>query len=247
MNVEPCSQLLFSILIADAVPETVKLELEAINYAYRLVYAVSKHEVDSLLTQSKFDLILLNPDLVNKTVIISVNTPNTTNFNVPVIALAESLTIAEKQMLIATGYDDCILKPLTTENFTDAATLWLSNSDFETIEDAINKLLAKVNNDRALVLTLWEHLLAELPTQKTELEHALNAMDYKIAYDIVHKINGSAKICCLIKIESLAEQIEKSLLTNKYKHLYEDSLNLSTQITALTNQNQRIFDLIING
>lgn len=244
MKTKFCESACFSVLIAENISQSAKLELEQVNPDCKLVFSDSKTNTESLLTRLKFDLILLNPTLAGESFFQSVKNSGHINCNVPVIALAGTLSVPQKQSLIADGFDDCQVLPLTAKNFLEVRNLWLGNNQFEAVLNSIHKLLAKVNNNSLLVLTLWEHLLAELPVQMLLFEEALEHREFENAYEIIHKMNGSVKICCLSDIEFLTGELERCLIVKQHETLNHNSRLLNMELAYLLNQQQQIFNYL---
>lgn len=244
MKTKFCESTCFSVLIAENISLAAKLELEQASPDCRLIFSDSKTQTESLLTSIKFDLILLNPNLVGESFIQSVKNLGHFNCNAPIIALTGAISTPQRQNLIAEGFDDCQVVPLTAKSFSEISNLWLGATQLEGVINSIRKLLAKVNNNCNLVLTLWEHLLAELPVQIFSLEQAVKNKEFENAYEIIHKMNGSVKICCLSEIELLTSELEKDLTLKQYETVDNNSKLLSMKLALLLNQRQQIFNYL---
>ncbi len=94
------------------------------------------------------------------------------------------------------------------------------------------------------MLTLWEHLLAELPVQMLLFEEALEHREFENAYEIIHKMNGSVKICCLSDIEFLTGELERCLIVKQHETLNHNSRLLNMELAYLLNQQQQIFNYL---
>ena len=111
--------------------------------------------------------------------------------------LVDNADALQNKKLIAAGFDDCLTKPMTADTLDEVIKLWRGDDVLTTALDSIEALLEKCHNNNGLVLILCQKLFEELPLQTSQIEEALEKRQYKTAFELTHKLNGSAKICCL--------------------------------------------------
>ncbi len=235
----------FIVLIADNRAEEVKSELLANNLDCKLLFVDNKEKTAIAIVENRFDLIIVAQNLIPDELLALVKSnPQCLNFGTPLIALTETENVAERKKLIYKGFDDCITQSLSVENFHDAISLWGSNDGLAVALKSAQGLLVKLNNNKKLVFTLWQKLLEELPLQLKELQSALQNKDYLTAYTVVHKLNGSAKVCGLLTIETLATDLEKCLIAKNYKNTDYYYRLLQANVSAILRKKPEILDQI---
>jgi HPt (histidine-containing phosphotransfer) domain-containing protein len=112
--------------------------------------------------------------------------------------------------------------------------------------NSVQALLDKSRNNSGLVLTLYKKLFEELPLQISCIEEALKTGQYELAFDVTHKLNGSAKICCLQDIEESAMALEKCLIQKRHGQTTAYFLILQQRISIFINHRQLILDYLVN-
>ena len=107
------------------------------------------------------------------------------------------------------GFDDCLIRPVTTEQIH-----WLTGLQQKPIStlDYIQAVLDKTKNNRQLTLTIFNKLFDELPAQIAGIKDALENKQYTLAKEITHKLNGSASFCGLTDIQKPANALETCLI-----------------------------------
>ena len=235
----------FSILVASKTPSEDEQQFFDYDDNYNIVFLEDQTETQSALIQERFDLIVLDGMMVNPPILETIRHGQSVNLQTPVIALTEpTVSLDERKSLINLGCDDFLAKPLTIENLTKLIHVWLGSNEFEAILTSIQNLLTKVKENRQLALNLWLQLLDELPFQINELRESLKNNAFQNAYDIVHNLNGSAKVCCLPEIEFLATNMEKNLLANRYENIGFYNLTLEKKINSIMNRRDEIINYL---
>lgn len=208
----------FSILLADATGDANNPELLTNIQDCTILYANSKVHAAPVINQQKFDLILIAQNFADDLISLLKNSQNNLNFGTPTLALITTRDLLQRKSLIMAGFDDCINLPLSAEKLKETISLWRDNDDLSRILRAVETLLLKLNNNRKLVLTLWQKLFEELPLQLADLKNNLENQQFDKACFIVHKLNGSAKICGLSAIEGSGTDLENCLLTHNFQN-----------------------------
>ncbi len=235
----------FSILVGSKLPTKDKQQFLDFDGNFNIALIEDQIETQSALIQERFDLIVLEGMMVNPLVLKTIRHGQSLNLQTPVIALTEpTVSLDERKSLISLGYDDFLDKPLTIENLTKLIHVWLGSNEFEAILTSIQNLLTKVKENRQLALNLWLQLFDELPFQINEIKKSLKNNAFQNAYDVVHNLNGSAKVCCLSEIEFLATNMEKNLLANRYENIDFYHLTLEKKINSILNRRYEIINYL---
>lgn len=207
-----------------------------------LVMTKTQNETSAAIASKLFNLMIVDLNLNGLELVACAKQSNCINRNTPIIALTDKTDTSQRRNLIAAGFDDCLLKPLTADNLGELINFWRENDVLTSSLNSIQTLLAKCNNNRGLVLTLCKKLFEELPLQISCIEDALKNRRYQLAFEVTHKLNGSAKICCLQDIEESATALENSLIQKKYEYADGYFLMLQQRISVFISQRQPILD-----
>jgi HPt (histidine-containing phosphotransfer) domain-containing protein len=234
-----------TLLAHDSCPALQVLQLPDIN-GNRFVKTSTPHETATAIADKHFNLIIIDVTLKGVELITVAKSSHCINFHTPIIALFDEVDAHQRRNLIAAGFDDCLLKPLTTDMLNDVILLWRGNDALTSSLNAIQTLLGKIRNNNNLALALYKKLFEELPLQISCIEEALNNGQYKLAFDITHKLNGAAIICCLHHIEASATALEKSLIQKNHEHAEAYFLMLQQNISVFIRHRQLILDYLMN-
>jgi CheY-like chemotaxis protein len=213
-------------------------------YGSNFVLTNTQNETSIAIAGKLFNLIIVDTDLNGFGIVSLAKNTNCINCNTPIIALTDIADSSQRSNLIAAGFDDCLLKPLTADNLDEIINLWRKNDALTSSLNSIQDLLDKCNNNCSLVLTLCTKLFEELPLQISCIAEALKNGQHQLAFDVTHKLNGSAKICCLQDIEKTANALEECLIQNSYEYADGYFLRLQQGISAFISQRQFILDYL---
>jgi DNA-binding response OmpR family regulator len=208
-----------------------------------LVLADSRVDTSKIITYKLFDLIIFDVGLVGFDFISITKSTDCMNCHTPIIALIDKDDSCYRRNCIAAGFDDCLIKPLTADKLSETIRLWRENNVLTMSTNAIRALLEKTRNNHKLVLTLFNKLYEEFPQQIAQLELALKTAQYQLAFDIAHKLNGSAAVCCLDNIAIPAAALEKCLLQKNYAESSDHFFVLKQRVSSFLNHRQAIDDL----
>lgn len=183
---------------------------------------VAKEGVEALeyLTSEHFDLILLDlqmPGHSGLELIKIIRENHCINRNTPVIAITAHAQISQRKIIIAEGFDECLIKPILTEQLDEIIDLWqpLSNPpDPDFNSDYPQQILNKTYQNKELALTIAKKLFDELPRQLKYINTALKNHHLEQALEITHKLHGSVSFCGLTHLQKPASALEQSLLSN---------------------------------
>jgi HPt (histidine-containing phosphotransfer) domain-containing protein len=201
-------------------------------------------ETSTAIASKIFNLIIVDLDLGGIEIVSLARNPGCINCDVPIIALIDTDDLALRRKLTVAGFNDSLLKPLTAATLDTAIKHWYSTDELVSSLQSIETLLAKCKNDRNLVIKICNKLFEELPLQLADIEDALKNDLYQQAFDVTHKISGSAKICSLQKIADFSTALEKYIYEKKTAEAKRCFLTLRQHITILLSQQEAIIDYL---
>ncbi len=242
LSVSP-EQNQFVLLIAGTPDYVGYLTLPDTNYC-RLIFTESFETTVPALTSRLFNLIIIDLALPCSNLMALLKKPDCINFETPVIALANELDHDRKRLLIALGFDDYLLKPLTSKHIDELINLWLKSAIPFPFSDSIQTLLSKSKNNKRLVLALYNKLFEELPSEIGRLETAIQNSQYQLAFDLAHHLNGSVRTCYLKEIAEPANSLESLLIQQHHELAGHFIVRIKQQITKLINHRNDIIDFI---
>lgn len=182
------------------------------NDFINLVLASHEQDILSALSNTTFNLILIDEAVHAAEIIPIIRMPGSINQHTPAIVLIGHDEAEHKKNLVAIGFDDCLIKPLTINNLEEATQFWQGFDETAIYLKAVQNLLDNCRNNRQLVLTLYEKLFMSLPQQVEVIETSLNNGDYQAALNTTHSLVGSVKTCYLQPIEEASVCLEKSFM-----------------------------------
>ncbi len=211
-------------------------------YGSALVLTGSQLETATAIANKLFNLIIVDLDLNGLDLISLAKSTGSINYHTPIIALIARDDPSLRKNSIAAGFDDCLVQPLTASNLHETIKVWRENDVLTSSTNAIQALLAKTKHNHALVLVLFNKLFEELPQQIDQIEFALKTAQYQLAFEVTHKLNGAAIICCLDHIGVAATALEKGLIQKEYEYNGDHFLILKKRISLFLNHRQAILD-----
>ncbi|MGR9052815.1 MAG: response regulator [Gammaproteobacteria bacterium] len=210
----------FSILIAD--DNTVNrllLRNQLEDRCSKITAACEGKEALHYLISERFDLVLLDlqmPGYHGLELIKKVREEHCINRDTPIVAVTAYAQTSERKNIIARGFDECLIKPILTEQLYEIVDLWKplcpSQPNWTANKSYSGQLLEKTAHNRELAITIVNKLLDELPRQLVEIEAALDKSDFEIAREVTHKLHGSVSFCGLTALKLPAFALEQSLL-----------------------------------
>lgn len=231
----------FLVLIADSSMNCSLLELQLDQHCLNVILAKEQNETSILLNTILFDLVLLDFKFINL-----VKTAACINSQTPAIAIIDSArnNQNQKKNIIATGFDDYLIRPVTIIKLKEIIGLWQIKNKSTPAFDYIQAILSATQNNRHLALTIFKQLFEELPLQITAIKDALAHQQYPLAEKITHKLHGSASFCSLTSIQKSASSLENCLIKKNYSAINPHFQILQQSILNLINQQKTILALL---
>lgn len=198
-------------------------------------------EAAEAITDKLFNLIIVDMELNGLSLVSLAKSPDCPNCNTPIIALlGKGIDSDQKKNLIAAGFDDCLLKPLTIDKLNELFQLWRESDGLASLLESIRTLSTQLRKNKGVMLTLYEKLFEELPQQIDQIAFSLKAGHYQVALEAAHTINSSAKICYLNDIEKPAIALENCLNHQRYDLAEDYFLMLQRSTETLLEHRQTI-------
>jgi len=204
---------------------------------HSVILAKEYNEIVSLISVTHFDLILLGFTENSSELFRLIKSSDCINNKTPVIAIINPNEDAQKKRIVAMGFDDCLIRPVTQKQLH--TLIGLQQKPISTSE-YIQAVLSKTQNNRQLTLTIFDKLFDELPLQITGIKEALENKQYTLAEEITHKLNGSASFCGLIDIQKPAHALENCLIRKDHELTNRHFLVLQHRVLNLISHQQSI-------
>jgi CheY-like chemotaxis protein len=216
-----------------------------INSEYNTFVRVSnEQDILSTLNNTPFNLIIIDEAFNVSEIFLAIKMANNINYRTPIIALIDHGNAEQRKNMIAIGFDDCLIKPLSADNLEETISFWRGHDIPAMYLSSVQTLLDNCRNNRKLAMTLYEKLFAALPQHVDLIETAIISKDLKLALDTTHTLNGYVKTCYLQPIEEAADRLEKSFINNKPELIDNNFLILKQRISTFLENQQLIFDFL---
>jgi len=227
----------FSVFIADNSGTTPVLLK---NHSPHVVWAKDQQETRSLVQTIVFKLILLNLNSNGLELIKFIKRADCVNNQTPVIGLIDASGHFTKKSIIAAGFDDCLITPLTADQIHELFDLWQIAGYSTDALAYVEIMLKKTHNNRSLTLTVLKKLFEELPQQIAVIKEALANNQYTVAKETTHKLHGSISLCGFTDMEKSANSLESCLINKNYQAIDSHFLLLQQNILNFTSKQPAI-------
>ncbi|MFW8600802.1 response regulator [Desulfobacterota bacterium M19] len=161
----------------------------------------------------------------------------------PIIAMTAHALAGYREQCIEAGMNDYITKPLKRKEFVDMAEKWLSaGSILPPAKDQTSKapsplpvveksgspidiagLLVEMDNDKEIIIELFDSFDNSLQGQKLTMRQAFEAKDYKLLERESHAVKGAALNVCANELAVTAKDLENSCRAGQaqnYRNLF---------------------------
>ncbi len=216
----------FSILIADDNSINRLLFVNQLqDHCEQITAAKDGAEALNHLRNERFNLVFLDLQMPGHNgfeLIETIRHTENPNKDTPIIAVTAHALPNQCKDIIALGFDECLIKPILSEQLEEIVALWRPNSPHETLNnfrsEAIyaQQILAKTAYDRNLALNILNKLCEELPQQLDSIQNALRHQQWQQALSVTHKLHGSVSFCGLKDIRQLALTLEQNLISKNF-------------------------------
>ncbi|WP_162531690.1 response regulator [Methylotuvimicrobium alcaliphilum] len=213
-------------------------------------------EALNYLKSKQFDLVFLDLQMPGHNgfeLIEAIRHTENPNKDTPIIAVTAHALPNQRKDIIALGFDECLIKPILSEQLEEIVSLWRPTEPRDALSDSpkqagyAQQLLAKTAYDRDLALTILNKLYEELPQQLNSIQKALHHRQWQQALSITHKLHGSVSFCGLTDIRQQALTLEQNLISKDFLETdrHFDKLQASIQqfITKKTELIEELSDI----
>ncbi len=206
-----------SILIADDNEMNRWLLAEQMQYwCDDIALACDGREAWELLQQKHYSLVFIdvNMPVMNGWELIKRIRADTNYRSVPMIAITAHVQSQHRHLLIADGFNDCLIKPIVLADLQRVISQWCvpadeakGNSDYYA-----NALLEKVEHNSELGHVFLQKLFAETPNLLNHLEQTIKGHQSLQAWELAHKLHGTFCFYGFEDFRVLAGSVEQCLL-----------------------------------
>ncbi len=243
MNLRLIRPQLFKVLVAS--PSACQFLSLKKDYPHVFVeFSRTFQETVSAISAHIFGLILVDASLDDPCLIDLIKRSDGMNADTPIVMMIDSEEQNLRKACINAGFDDCLIKPLSVDNFTALIELWSGANPLAAHFDAVHTLLDKTKSNVKLVNLLYEKLFEELPVQIQTIESAIQSQNYAHALEVTHHLNGSAKTCYLKPIAETANALETCLAQNNRDYIEGYFLILKQRVLSLIKHREPILSFL---
>ena len=197
------------------------------------------------LQQRRFDIVFLDlsmPELDGLSLMKRLRaTP--LYANAPIIAVTAHLLPDQRSGVMAQGFDEVLLKPITLADLerciARAGGLYVGD-----VAVYADPLLEKVSFNRSLGEALLQQLLIDMPAQFANLDLALQVQDFEQAWVVAHKIHGGFCFYGFNDFKQLAQALEQALLDHDVEQIARYFEVLRHKFAGLMRERSAIFERI---
>jgi CheY-like chemotaxis protein len=226
----------FSILIADDNEMNRWLLAEQLQQWCQDVISTSDgNEAWRFLQHQQYSLIFLDvnmPGLTGLELVRKIRA-DSVNQSTPVIAVTAHVQNQHRHLLIDSGFNDCLIKPLTLADLQQVILLWCETSPSLNSQFYLSAVLERTGQNVELAIVFLEKLFKEAPTLFVELASALAKKHFQLAFDKAHKLHGSFCFYGFNDFRLLAESLETSLLEENLPEAQQHFELLSSKFAEL--------------
>ncbi len=216
----------YSILIADDNSINRLLFVNQLqDHCEQITAAKDGIEALNHLRNERFNLVFLDLQMPGHNgfeLIETIRHTENPNKDTPIIAVTAHALPSQCKEIIDLGFDECLIKPILSEQLEEIVALWRPNAPRQVLNDSpkqvgyAQQLLTKTAYDRDLALTILNKLCEELPQQLDSIQNALRHRQWQQALSITHKLHGSVSFCGLTDIRQLALTLEQNLISKDF-------------------------------
>ncbi|NIP74409.1 MAG: response regulator [Gammaproteobacteria bacterium] len=204
--------------------------------------------------EREFDLILMD---IHMPVMSGVEAANRIRImqhgrrHTPIVALTANALPEERDRLLCSGLDDCLIKPMHDRDLWAITNRWVKREDAQTAprsdatpEPPTEPCRRSANQKRASALTitggnrdladeLYAMLIDELPRMREQINDSYRMQDYARLESEAHKIHGAAAYCAVDSVTESAGNLERAVIREDYANIEDLLSRLNRDIEEL--------------
>jgi two-component system sensor histidine kinase BarA len=206
-----------------------------------------KEAVDMALTSS-FDLIFMDihmPIMNGIDATRKIRSSEHGEQRTPIVALTANAVRGERERLLRSGLDACLIKPLQEQDLWGAILKWVEPTKIKPIQykkmlpgqqlpessqqiSYTQHAIGRIDTDQALQFAggnkelaneLYNMFIEDLPNMKNKLINAFEKNDLLLIEEEAHKIHGAASCCAIFQIKDAANNLEKATIRSKTEEI----------------------------
>lgn len=188
-----------------------------------------------LSNQQKFDLILMDlrmPKMDGYEAMQAIRNQDDPNARTPIVALSAHILENEQATLAKLGFNGYLVKPIVKESLLDIASQAILLGDkFQSLEDPEDSRFQTHNdrsidwelgtklagNKREVAEEMLSLLVKNIPIEIEQMRRSLDAKDYVVLQQQVHKFHGALCYCGVPRLKTITAELETSLKQDKLK------------------------------
>lgn len=198
------------VLLAEDVEDTRALIEEALTSAgVTVTVAVDGVEaVERFCEDDAFDLVLLDIRMPKMDGFAAGRAIRERGYRSAMIALTASTTAAERGRILAAGFDDVWMKPMSLEHLIQRVSAFLDTASPETKSKRVK---ADANKGKRSLTELSEEFRHGLSDRIKAIENAAQRGDLETYRELLHQLVGSAGIHGLVEVSQEAASLVRNL------------------------------------
>ena len=205
------------------------------HWSNHISLACDGREAWELLQENLYSLVLLdvNMPVFNGFELVKKARAESINRLAPIIAVTAHIQTYHRHLLIADGFNDCLIKPIVLADLGRVIEQWCGTETGTNSEYYAEAILEKTENNHALGRMFLEKLFQDTPNQLASLEQALENQQSQQAWAIAHKLHGTFCFYGFTDFRTLAKGLEQYLLENDLLQAMRQFNLLNTKFAEL--------------
>lgn len=209
---------------------------------YRSLVVENGSEALQILTRKKFKLVLMDVQMpvmdgIEATILIRRPGSGVLQPTIPIVALTAHAMQGDREKCLAAGMNDYIAKPIVAEKLITVMQKWISGggnapvarAEATIMAESVNELLAfdsagliaRLENDKDLILEVVEAFLKDTPGLVKEMCRCATAENWQKVAELCHRIRGSASTVSGDQLAKNLMNMEKALKNKDFKKFLE--------------------------
>ena len=233
-TIEPKSQI--HILVADDNPANSKLVCAFLQQDNHIITTAENGQqaLDAFITH-KPDIIFMDvqmPEMDGLQATMAIRKIEAPDQRVPIVALTANALTEQRARILMAGIDDYLTKPVSDTDLQHALKRWVKAAKAEQpisppppikltplnekkipspIQPtfSLHESLCLTKGNAELARDMLSALIEELPDFKVSINAAIHEANTTALSDAIHKLNGGAAYCGLIKLKAAANHADK--------------------------------------
>lgn len=174
---------------------------------------------------------------------------NKTNAQTPVIALTAHAMANEKEVLLSSGMDDYLTKPVSENDLIQTLLKWTkqihTSKEYQTYEHSNEEQtidwelsLKLANNNTELAVDMLKMLVDSNPKTRQDIHAAYQSQEFDTLLSHVHKLHGASSYIGAPRLKRLSASYETKLKKKYYNQLEEVHQQLLTELEKISKESE---------